>query len=92
MKMIFLLLQLHNRSIECIDTCNLSFFRILDAIGPACKEYNYHLADLAVGNYNCGTNKITGAIPWIFSNPFLKGELPMNILNFIIQFIVYVYH
>ena len=39
-KMIFLLLQLHNRSIDCIDTCNLSFCRLLDAIRPACKEYN----------------------------------------------------
>ena len=62
-KIIFLLLQLHNRLIDCIDSDNLSFCRLLDAIGPACKEYNYHLADLAVINSNCGTNKITRAIP-----------------------------
>ena len=90
--MIFLLLQLHNRSIDCIDSGNLRFFKLLDAIGTACKEYNYHLADLAVGSSNCGANKIKRAIPWIFSNPFLKGELPVNILSFIIKFIVYVYH
>ena len=36
-KMIFILLQIHNRSIECIDSGNLSFFRLLDAIGSACK-------------------------------------------------------
>ena len=87
-KLIFLLLQIHNRSIDFIDSCYLSFCRLLDEIWPACKEYNYHLADLAVGNSNCGTNKITGVIPWIFSIPFLKGELPVNILSFIIQFIV----
>ena len=90
--MIFLLLQIHNRSIECIDSGNLSFFRLLDTIGPAFKEYIEHLADLAVGNSNCGTKNIKRAIPWIFSNLFLKGELPVNILSFIIQFIVYVYH
>ena len=90
--MIFLLLHLHNRLIDYIDSGNLSFLRILDVIGPAFKEWNYHLADLAVGSSNCGTNKIKRAIPWIFSNPFLKGELPVNILSFIIKFIVYVYH
>ena len=90
--MIFLLLQLHAYSIECIDSGNLRFCRLLDAIGPAFKEYNKHLADLAAENSNCDTNKITRAIPWIFSNPFLKGEMPMNILSFNIQFIVYVYH
>ena len=62
-KIIFLLLQLHNRLIDCIDSGNLSFCRLLDAIWPTCKEYNQHLADLAVGNYNCGTNKITRAFP-----------------------------
>ena len=35
-----ILLQLHNRSINSIDTCNFRFFRLLDAIVPACKEYN----------------------------------------------------
>ena len=40
MKMIFLLLQLHNRSIECIDSGHFRFFRLLNAIGPDCKEYN----------------------------------------------------
>ena len=90
--MIFLLLQIHNRLIDCIDTCNLSSFRLLYAIRPACKEYKQHLADLTVGNSNSGTKNIRREIPWIFSNPFLKGELPVNILSFIIQFIVYVYN
>ena len=91
-KTIFLFLQLHNRLIDCTDSGNLSFFRLLDATGTALKKYNYHLADLAVGCSNCGTNKIKRVIPWIFSNQFLKGELPVNIFSFIIQFIVYVYH
>ena len=58
----FLLLQLHNSLIECIDTCNLRFFRLLDVIGPTIKEYNYNLADLVVGNSKCGTKKITRVI------------------------------
>ena len=64
----------------------------MHAIGTAFKYYNYHLADLSVENSNYGINKITRPISWIFYKSFLKGELHVNILSFIIQFIVYGYH